>query len=176
MAAVAWLAHYPGTISWGRAYGRKYYRNNETRYISLRLTPSVVSSFCPVLVYCAMKNLAFSVPSAVAASFLVLFDFTQIVVARFILSDRLLHFSTCLHIFAFTLFLRNTTPLRTIFTGTTLSQIIWIFKSRPSFEKIVVRAASLIVPCALVFVTSWVVHFVMRAENEKSSPRSVKVS
>ena len=177
MAGVAWLTQYPGNIDWGKALG-KFYEDNETNYVSLRITPSVFSSFCPVLIYCSMKNLAFSIPSAITASFLVLFDFTQIVEAKFILSDGMLHFFTCLHIFAFTLFLRDHSFIRTLFAGITMgiafsckltamgliamdgiTQLLWIIKYSPSLDRIIARAATLLVPCFSIFIISWIVHF-----------------
>ena len=181
MAAVAWLTQYPGNINWGKS-GSSEYLDNEINYVSLRLTPSVFSSFCPTLIYCSMRNLGFSISSSITASILILFDSTHITEARFILSDGILHFFTCLHIFAFTFFLRKEelSIIRTIFVGLTLGfavsckltaagllamdgfTIMWIIKDWPRFDSVIVRALTLFfvfLICFSVFILSWIVHF-----------------
>ena len=177
MAAVAWLTQYEGTIEFGSKNGAKYLPD-EINYVSLRMTPSIFSSFCPTLIYCAMRNLAFSITSSFASASLILFDFTSIVEAKFILSDSMLHFFTCLHIFALTYFLRDQGFLSGFFAGITLgiaasckltamglvaldgiTQIIWIFKKRPNISEIIARATILLLPFSIIVVFSWVVHF-----------------
>ncbi|EAY08534.1 Dolichyl-phosphate-mannose-protein mannosyltransferase, putative [Trichomonas vaginalis G3] len=177
MAGIAYLTQYPGNINWGYK-DIQGYDDNETNYINLRLTPSVFSSFCSVLIYCSMRNLGFSISTATAASFLTLFDITSIVEGRFILSDGMLHFFSCLHIFAFTLFLRKTSFLRTLFAGITLgfafsckltagglilldglSQFIWLLKKRRPIAKIIARASLLLVPCFSIHLICWIIHF-----------------
>ena len=177
MAAIAWLTQYPGQINWGKKLGNDYTRD-EINYVSLRLTPGVFSSFCPVLLYCSMRNLFFSIPTSIATAVLIIFDFTTITEGKFILSDSMLHFFTCLHIFAFTFFLQDGTFLRTLFAGITMgiagsckltalglvaldgiTQIIWVFAELPKLTKIIGRALTLLVPLFVIFVSSWIVHF-----------------
>lgn len=177
MAGIAYLTQYPGIINWGFK-NIEGYDINETNYVNLRLTPCVFSSFCSVLIYCSMKNLAFSIPTATSACFLALFDITSIVEGRFILSDGMLHFFSCLHLFAFTLFLRKTSPMRTLFAGITLgiafsckltagglialdglTQLIWLFKKRRAISDVIVRASLLLIPCFSIHILSWIVHF-----------------
>ena len=177
MAAIAWLTQYKGTIEFGSKLGG-HYLTDEINYVSLRLTPSIFSSFCPTLLYCSMRNLGFSLISSLSSASLILFDFTSIIEAKFILSDSMLHFFTCLHVFTLTLFLRDQRLVFGILTGITLgiatsckltamglvlldgiTQIIWIFTERPNILNIILRAIMLLLPFSIIVVFSWVVHY-----------------
>lgn len=83
------LSEYQGDIDF-------VYRNNSQytnpAYIQLRITPSIISSLCPVLIYLSMRILSFSILSSLTSSMLTLFDTSLLIEGRYILTDGILHF------------------------------------------------------------------------------------
>lgn len=95
MAGIAKLAQYNGEINFEERYAKQYLSEN---FITLRLTPEVFSALCAPLIYITMRFLYFSIPSSLLSAVFVIFETSLIVEGRFILSDGLLHFFTCLHL------------------------------------------------------------------------------
>ena len=179
MGFIAKTTQYKGDINFASKFGETY-TVNELFFVSQRITPAVFSAFTTPLLFCAMRCL--SIPTFFAAStgLMLTSDISLIVEGKFILSDGMLHFFTALHIFALCLFMNNDTIYRAIFAGITLgaasackytalgllavdgmTQIFWIFMQKPTILKILIRAASLLVPCFIVFVGAWIVHFIV---------------
>jgi dolichyl-phosphate-mannose--protein O-mannosyl transferase len=102
------LSEYDGTIKFAGDNIRSY---NTTEYIPLRITPAFFSAMCPALLYFCVRYASFGKCAAFAAAALACFDTSLLTEHRFILSDGLLHFFACLHLFilSFTLSIpRNT--------------------------------------------------------------------
>lgn len=92
------LSEYDGSI---RFEGEKVRQYTNPDYVQLRITPAFFSSMCPVLIYLAMRFSSFSKCASFAAASLVCFDTSLLCEGRFILSDGMLHFFTCVHILIF---------------------------------------------------------------------------
>ena len=92
------LSEYDGNINFQNDTAHAY--DNGT-FIPLRLTPAFFSSMCSPFLYLAMRFSSFSKCASFAAASLVCFDTSLLCEGRFILSDGLLHFFTCLHILTF---------------------------------------------------------------------------
>ncbi|EAY23388.1 Dolichyl-phosphate-mannose-protein mannosyltransferase, putative [Trichomonas vaginalis G3] len=174
MALVAWATGYPGNINFGRSSN---YRDEETNYVSLRITPNIFGSFCSVLIYIALRNLNIKYFAAFTGALMVALEQSSIVEHKFILSDAMLHFFSCLHICAFTYFIKHQDFISTFIAGITLglaisckltalglialdgiTQIIWIFTEWPNIIKIINRASTLLGPAITVFFFSYVIH------------------
>ncbi|OHT08680.1 Dolichyl-phosphate-mannose-protein mannosyltransferase [Tritrichomonas foetus] len=98
MFLMANLSEYDGNIHFENDTGSAY---SEGTYVPLRITPAFFSSMCSPLLYLAMRFSSFSKCASFAAASLVCFDTSLLCEGRFILSDGLLHFFTCLHILIF---------------------------------------------------------------------------
>ncbi|KAH0785840.1 Dolichyl-phosphate-mannose-protein mannosyltransferase [Histomonas meleagridis] len=113
------LSEYNGNIDFNT---REY---SDESYVPLRITPSFFSSLCSPLLYLTMRFSSFSKFSSLTTSILICFDTSMICEGKFILSDGLLHFFTCLHltILSYSLSLsRNTTSYKLwqVLTGLSL--------------------------------------------------------
>jgi dolichyl-phosphate-mannose--protein O-mannosyl transferase len=89
------LSEYDGSLEFG-GENQRGYPNGE--YIPLRITPAFFSAMCPCLLYLAVRFASFSKCAAFAAASLACFDTSLLCEHRFILSDGLLHFFSCLHL------------------------------------------------------------------------------
>jgi len=87
------LSEYNGNIDFEGWYAKKYL---DEQYIILRITPAFFSSLCAPMIYMSMKFLGFSSMAAFVSSFCMIFDTSLLTEHRFILSDGMLHFFTCL--------------------------------------------------------------------------------
>lgn len=92
------LSEYDGTIHFEGENGHNY---KDPAYVQLRITPAFFSSMCSPLIYLAMRFSSFSKCASFAAASLVCFDTSLLCEGKFILSDGMLHFFTCLHIMIF---------------------------------------------------------------------------
>ncbi|OHS93146.1 Dolichyl-phosphate-mannose-protein mannosyltransferase [Tritrichomonas foetus] len=179
MAYIAYLTQYPGNIDWGKGLSKSYSLDSEINYVSLRLTVMIFSSFCAPFIYLAMRYFNLSYTASLSAASLVGFDFTSIVEGRFILSDGILHFFTCFHIFAFSHFLHNPSHFNVFVVGITLgcaisckftalglialdgiTQIYWIFCDYPSILQILIRTFEIFASCFAVTYCAWATHFI----------------
>lgn len=179
MGFIAGATQYKGDIDFANKFGENYFVN-ELFFVSQRITPAVFSAMTSPLLFCAMRCL--SIPSFFAASagLILTTDISLIVEGKFILSDGMLHFFTCLHIYAFCLFMNKATPLRTVFAGITLgaamackytalgliavdgmSQLVWMITDWPSIPDILERGSLMLAPCGITFYFAWVLHFVI---------------
>ena len=177
MAGVAKLSGYPGTIVFG---GKKDYFDNETSYVSLRLTPAIFQSFCFPLIYSTMRVMKYKVCTSLTASLVLIFETSLLVEGKFILSDGILHFFSCLAIFCLACFLRYETTSNLIRSGITLgcamsckntamgliglagiSQLLWICKKRPTIKDIFFRALGFLGPIFSVFIAANAIHLVV---------------
>jgi dolichyl-phosphate-mannose--protein O-mannosyl transferase len=87
------LSEYNAEIDFEANYGSRY---NSVDYVWLRLIPAIFSSFCSPMIYLTIRFSGFSKTAAFVASFFVAFDTSLLCEHRFILSDGMLHFFTCL--------------------------------------------------------------------------------
>ncbi|OHT09246.1 Dolichyl-phosphate-mannose-protein mannosyltransferase [Tritrichomonas foetus] len=83
--------------------GNTNFRNNSipypnVDYVGLRQAPALFSTFCSPLIYVAMRCFGFSIIASFTAGLMVMCDSSMIVEGRFILTDGILHFFTCLAI------------------------------------------------------------------------------
>ena len=187
MFLIANLSEYKGDIDFEGRYGNSY--QNED-YIILRITPAFFSSFCAPLIYLTVRFSSFSRTAAFVASFFVIFDTSLLTEQRFILSDGMLHFFTCLFLVMWS-YLNCVPPFTTewsvwmIITGLALgcacsckntswglmlfiafSQIIQVYSYRDLFDyaaisDIFYRGALLFGCVIAVFIMSFVVHFII---------------
>ena len=179
MALIAKLTQYKGDIVYASKLGTSY-EINELFYVSQRITPAIFSAFTAPLIYTACKCLSISTFSSFAAGLILTTDMSIIVEGKFILSDGMLHFFTALHIFTLCLFLNKNLHFRAILTGITLgaacackytalglfavdgiTQIFWIINKIPSFKSILIRAFEFLIPSFIIFMGSWILHFLI---------------
>ena len=181
------LSEYDGNINFEKNYGKPY---DDDQYVILRLTPAFFSSLCAPLIYLTVRFSNFSRIAAFVASFFIVFDTSLLCEQRFILSDGMLHFFTCLFL-AFWSYLNSFCPFKTrwevwmVCTGVTLgcacsckntswglmvfiafSQIIQVFSYRKKLDldavsDITYRGVLLFVSMFSVYLISFVVHFVI---------------
>lgn len=97
MAFIAYLQEYDGEIDFEKHYGNKYDRPD---FITIRITPALFSSFCAPLIYMTVRFAHFSKLAAFVSAFFIIFDTSLLTEQRFILSDGMLHFFTCLFLVA----------------------------------------------------------------------------
>ena len=90
------LSEYDGEIEFNNDADGKAYENGT--YIPLRITPAFFGAMCSPMVYLTVRFASFSKCAAFAAASLVCFDTSLLSEHRFILSDGMLHFFTCLHL------------------------------------------------------------------------------
>jgi dolichyl-phosphate-mannose--protein O-mannosyl transferase len=89
------LSEYDGLLQFANVKGGKY---ANISYIQLRITPACLSALCCPLAYLSVRLSGFSRIAATTASLLLIFDTSLATEGRFILSDGILHFFSCLHI------------------------------------------------------------------------------
>ena len=178
MASIAKLTQYKGDIDYASKFGEPY-NPDESHFVSQRITCAIFSSFTSPLMFTACRCLRMSSLSATCASIILTCDISLIVEGKFILSDGLLHFFVMLHVFCLCLFLANPTLSHTILAGATLgaaasckytslglfavfggTQLVWIFRARPSIPLIFYRAFVILGPAFVVFIGSWYWHFI----------------
>ena len=104
MAFIAYLTGYNGNINFGNNPKFPYYEN-EINYVSLRITPAIFQSFCFPLIYAALRCFGFHTFTSLTASLTLIFEPSFIPEAKFILSDGILHFFSCLNIFAVSIYI-----------------------------------------------------------------------
>jgi dolichyl-phosphate-mannose--protein O-mannosyl transferase len=97
MFLFAHLSEYDGRIDFPHHSGN--YRNDG--YVFLRITPAFFASLCAPLIYLSLRFDTFSYPSSFVAAMLVACDTSMLTEHRFILSDGMLHFFTCLFLAVF---------------------------------------------------------------------------
>ena len=90
------MSEYDGEINFHDDMNGKAYENGT--YVPLRLTPAFFGAMCPPMLYLSVRFASFSKCAAFAAASLACFDTSLLCEHRFILSDGLLHFFTCLHL------------------------------------------------------------------------------
>lgn len=185
MAFVAKSAGYDGNIN----FVTKYENGKEDYYISLRLTPEIIQSFCSPLIYLSLRCFGVSSFGAFIGGIMILCENTMLVEGRYILSDGILHFFSCLHVFAMSYFFRIQSIGSLVFAGvslgcaisckytalglvamTGLSQLFWIIKEKPYFRVILIRACCLIIPIIVIFFGSWFIHFVVLSYEGNGNP------
>ena len=98
MFAFAKLNQYNGSLAFQNGQNNAPYE--DIQYIFLRQTPALFSSFCAPMIFIAMKCFRFSTRASFTASLMIICDTSMIVEGRFILTDGILHFFTCLAIMA----------------------------------------------------------------------------
>lgn len=95
MFLISNFSQYDGQIDFEKYYGKQYPTPD---FILLRITPTVFASFCSPLIYLAMRYSSFSCSASFVSAFLIACDTSFLTEHRFILSDGMLHFFTCLFI------------------------------------------------------------------------------
>lgn len=179
MAFIAYLTGYKGHINFANDPKNRYLEN-EINYISLRLTPAIFQSFCFPLVYSTLRCLGFCSFTSFAASIAIIFEPSFLTEGRFILSDGILHFYSCLNMFALSIFIIDYEPEYLWFASLSLgaaisckhtafgliafdgiSQLIWIYKFRPTFKEVIKRALLFLGPAICFFYFSYVIHFII---------------
>jgi dolichyl-phosphate-mannose--protein O-mannosyl transferase len=181
------LSEYDGSIDFESHFGRGY---TDESFISLRLTPSFFSALCIPLIYFTVRFEGFSSTSSFVAAFLTCCDSSLLTEGRYILSDGLLHFFTCLFLafYSFTRSLKNSSFFRFFchcLSGALLGaacsckntawglmpysgfvEIIEILRTFSLcdphlFPIILIRGLSLIVPAVTVYFFSFFLHFLV---------------
>jgi dolichyl-phosphate-mannose--protein O-mannosyl transferase len=162
-------------------------RVNES-YVALRLTPCFFSALCMPLVYLTVRFEGFSSTAAFVSAFLAGCDSSLLTEGRFILSDGMLHFFSCLFLafYSYTRSMENSSGFRVvceIVSGMLLGaacsckntawglmpyagfvEIVeifegsWIWNFRV-YPSIVIRGVLLLVPTVAVYFLSFFVHF-----------------
>lgn len=177
MAFIAYLTGYNGNINFGNNPKFPYYEN-EINYVSLRITPAIFQSFCFPLIYAALRCFGFHTFTSLTASLTLIFEPSFIPEAKFILSDGILHFFSCLNIFAVSIYIIDYETKYLWFASLSLgaaisckhtafgliafdgfSQLIWIYKYRPNINEIINRAIFFIIPSIIFFYISYIIHF-----------------
>lgn len=93
MAYIAKLGEYDGEIDFEKLYGNQYDRPD---FVIIRMVPALFSSLCSPLIYLTMRFVSFSKIASFVSAFFIIFDTSLLTEQRFILSDGMLHFFTCL--------------------------------------------------------------------------------
>ena len=96
MAAVASFTGYKGEYQFSQIGDKKYPSMN---YVALRLTPAFFGALCVPLSYLIVRAMNGRHFAAFVATSLTACELMMIVESRFILSDSILHFFTCLSVF-----------------------------------------------------------------------------
>ena len=177
------LSEYDGNINFRSNY-------KDESYVILRITPAFFSSLCPSLLYLTMRFSSFSKCASFMTAFMICFDNSMISEGKFILSDGILHFFTCLHLLTLSYLLtiqRNTEKfnLWLVISGITLGaacsckntawglcllngfvHAIELFYLTHSFSFIwiseLIFRGSLLFICAFsVYLISFTIHFVL---------------
>ncbi|OHT04501.1 Dolichyl-phosphate-mannose-protein mannosyltransferase [Tritrichomonas foetus] len=179
MAFIAYLTGYKGTIDFNHK-SKYYYSHDEINYVSLRLTPAVFQSFCFPLIFASLRCLNFRTFTAFSAAFSLLFEPSILTEGRFILSDGLLHFYSCLNVFAVTLYIQDFTTHLSWFASLTLGaaisckhtafglialnaivHFIWIYKYKPLLQEVVKKALQFLFSMIFIFFFTYFIHFII---------------
>ncbi|KAK8836895.1 hypothetical protein M9Y10_037421 [Tritrichomonas musculus] len=184
MFLIANFSQYKGEIDFEKLYGNQYLTPD---YVILRVTPTIFSSFCSPLIYTAMRYSSFSYSSSFLSGFLVACDTSLLTEHRFILSDGMLHFFSCLFLAYFSYFTslsplhehffahlilcgvilglpcacKNTAWGLMLYTGfVEIIQILQIFPkiNYDFFDEIVTRGSILLGSVVIVHLLSFVIH------------------
>jgi dolichyl-phosphate-mannose--protein O-mannosyl transferase len=89
------LSEYDGLLKFAHVQNGRY---ANIAYVQLRVTPACLSALCCPLSYLSVRLSGFSRVAAVTSALLLIFDTSLATEGRFILSDGILHFFSCLHI------------------------------------------------------------------------------
>lgn len=98
-ALIAYAMEYRGDINFGENPGDSY-KNPD--YVELRTIPAFFGSLCVPLIYITVRFSGFSIISALVSASFVLLDTSSLTEHRFILSDGILHFFSCLFLVVYT--------------------------------------------------------------------------
>ncbi|OHT04610.1 Dolichyl-phosphate-mannose-protein mannosyltransferase [Tritrichomonas foetus] len=181
------LSEYDGDIDFSGNYARSF-RNSQ--YVILRLTPAIFSSLCAPMIYLALRFDSFSSYAAFISAFLMCCDSSLLTEQRFILSDGMLHFFSCLFLVVFSY--TNSLPsfssrwfLFIFLSGVTLGaacsskNTAWGLMAYAAYVEVfitlqiyapfsfdavfsvAVRGCLLALPVIVVYVLSFVIHFII---------------
>ena len=179
MAGIAKLSQYDGSIEFAKIHPFDY-EKDEINYVSLRLTPAIFQSFCFPLIYAALRLFSFNRITSISGALILIFDTSIAVEGKFILSDGILHFFSCLTIYSVALLFhydndfnvyicsiclgcaiscKNTALGLLAFVG--FVQIIWIFYERPFFGEIVMRASHMLSIPLSILIACYAFHIII---------------
>jgi dolichyl-phosphate-mannose--protein O-mannosyl transferase len=186
MFAVANLSEYDGLLAFAHVKDGRYANNS---YVQLRLTPSCISALCCPLAYLTVRLSGFSHLAGVTAAILLICDTSAGTEGRFILSDGILHFFSCLNLFvmAYTLSIPRSRKwwIAHFFNGLslgaacsckntawglmalqayvyTVNHLPWIKVGWPDFLfELAVSGTTLFLPAFSVYCASFYIHFVL---------------
>ncbi|EAY12685.1 hypothetical protein TVAG_117070 [Trichomonas vaginalis G3] len=186
MAGIARATQYKGNIVFSKK-PHEFYENNEISYVSLRLTPIIFQSMCFPLIYLSMRYFQFSYFASLSASLILIFDTSITAEGKYILSDGLLHFFSCLHIFAVALLYAQNLDIQAILCGVTLGcaisckntalgliiftavvQLFWIYNTMPDVASIFYRAALILLPAIFIYILGFTIHYLLLWERQDS--------
>jgi len=178
MAGIAKLTDYPGHIVFNKL--DPFYNSSEISYVSLRITPAIIQSFCFPLIYCAMLFFGFYRLTSLSTSLILMCETSILAEGRYILSDGILHFFVCLTIFSLSGALYFDSVFWYLFAGISLgcsisckntamgliafvgiTQLFWIYEIRPQIRDIAIRASIILVPTVFVFIFSYIIHLIV---------------
>ena len=179
MAGIAKLSQYDGSIEFSKTYPNEY-EKDEINYVSLRITPAVFQSFCFPLIYASLRLFSFNRLTSFSGAIILMFDTSIATEGKFILSDGLLHFFSCLTIYSvahlFRYDNRTNTLICAISLGCAISckntalgllafvgfvQIVWIFYERPFFGNIIQRASCMLSVSMLILMLCYAIHIII---------------
>lgn len=190
------LSEYDGSIDFNKQYAKPY-KNHQ--YIILRITPAIFSSLCAPLIYLSLRFDSFSCYGAFVSSIMLIADTSLLTEQRYILSDGMLLFFTCLFLCVFS-YTNSLSPLSLrwilfmLLSGFTLgcacsskntamglmaySGFIQIFinyqyfglKSMIAVLIIIVRAGLLIIPLFFVYFACFFIHFILLPFDGQGTP------
>lgn len=196
MFFIAKYGEYNGTIEFSKKTWHPY---ESIDYVLLRITPAFFSAFCSPLIYLSMRFAQFSRCASFSAGCLISFDTTMLSEGRFILTDGILHFFTCLNLafMSYTLQIpRSSTKfwILMFFTGITLgfacsvkntawglcllNAIIHFFElfvkhnrfTPRFFLDLINRGLVLIFPLLIIYIGSFIIHFKYLPYNGPGDP------
>ncbi|OHT00171.1 Dolichyl-phosphate-mannose-protein mannosyltransferase [Tritrichomonas foetus] len=188
IAFIGYLSEYDGSIAFSKIYGKPY---PDEFYISLRMTPIIISSLTPVFIYLALRFASFSIISSLTSALLITFDTTSLCESKFILTDGILHFfvALCLAIHNYWLTLNPGTTNYEIwkyitslslgcafsvkYTAMSLcfvigfTQIVHLFQQadyildEELYRQVCIRAAQLFLPAISIHIIFWMIHLIL---------------
>ena len=187
MALFAYISDYDGTIDFEDNFAFEYPSED---YITLRLTPAFFSSLCAPLIYLTIRLSSFSHTAAFVGSLFLILDTSMLTEQRFILSDGMLHFFTCLFLAFYTFTLNHreyakNNMILTIISGFLLGMpcstkntawglmayvaFIEIYESFQQYSintkefyfDVISRGLSLFLPLFTVYLSSFLLHIIL---------------
>ncbi|OHS96411.1 Dolichyl-phosphate-mannose-protein mannosyltransferase [Tritrichomonas foetus] len=190
------FSQYDGNIDFEGLYAKQYQTPD---YVILRIIPAFFSSFCGPLIYLAMRYSNFGYSASFTSAFLIIFETSLLTEHRFILSDGMLHFFSCLFIAYFSYFTglpfnttnyfykliisgvllglacacKNTAWGLMIYTGIIeIAQICQYVNhfSQAVFDEIVLRGFSLLGLVICVHLISFVIHTIILYYDGSGTP------